>query len=322
MPRGAVRVASWEPFPSIPNGQSGRAQLANWLADKRNPLTARVTVNRIWQKLFGEGLVRSVDYFGVRGEAPTHPELLDHLATRFMKAGWSQKSLLRSLVLSRTYRLSSANESAAAKIDPENKLLWRMNRQRLDAEAMRDSMLAISGELTRESGGPALVLENPENCGALALKGVNPPTYAHKLPRPAQEFERTIYLPVFRNNFAGPDRVRNFFDFVNPAQISGQRPQTVVPTQALFLLNNDLLRKRSATLAKNVTQTIRDRDARIDEIWLRTLGRPVTREERDEAAAFLDKVGAALNAPAANDFPAFTELCHGLLASNQFIFRL
>ena len=197
-----------------------------------------------------------------------------------------------------------------------------MNRQRLDAEAMRDSMLAISGELTRESGGPALVLENPENCGALALKGVNPPTYAHKLPRPAQEFERTIYLPVFRNNFAGPDRVRNFFDFVNPAQISGQRPQTVVPTQALFLLNNDLLRKRSATLAKNVTQAIRDRDARIDEIWLRTLGRPVTREERAEAAAFLDKVGAALTAPPANDYPAFTELCHGLLASNQFIFRL
>lgn len=322
VPRGVVRVASWEPFPSIPNGQSGRVQLANWLADKRNPLTARVTVNRMWQKLFGEGLVRSVDYFGVRGEAPTHPELLDHLATRFMKAGWSQKSLLRSLVLSRTYRLSSANDAAAAKIDPENKLFWRMNRQRLDAEAMRDSILAISGELTRESSGPALVLENPENCGALALKGVNPPNYAHKVPRTGQEFERTIYLPVLRNGFAGPDRVRNFFDFVNPAQISGQRPQTVVPTQALFLLNNDLLRKRSATLAKSVIETIRDRDARIDEIWLRTLGRPVTREERAEAAVFLEKVGAALNAPPANEVSAFTELCQGILASNQFIFRL
>jgi hypothetical protein len=322
VPRGALRVASWEPFPSIPDGQSGRAQLAHWLADKRNPLTARVTVNRIWQKLFGEGLVRSVDYFGVRGEAPTHPELLDHLATRFMNAGWSQKSLLRSLVLSRTYRLSSTNDAAASKLDPENKLVWRMNRQRLDAEAIRDSILAISGELTRESGGPALALENPENCGALALKGVNPPNYAHKVPRPGQELERTIYLPVLRNNFAGPDRVRNFFDFVNPAQISGQRPQTIVPTQALFLLNNDLLRKRSATLAKHVTETIRDRDTRIEEVWLRTLGRPITREERAEAAAFLEKVGAASNAPPANDFPAFTELCHGILASNQFIFRL
>ncbi len=322
VPRGVLRVASWEPFPSIPAGQSGRAQLATWLADRRNPLTARVTVNRIWQKLFGEGLVRSVDYFGVRGEAPTHPELLDHLATRFMNAGWSQKSLLRSLVLSRTYRLSSANDAAASKIDPENKLFWRMNRQRLDAEALRDSMLAISGELTRESSGPALVLENPENCGALALKGVNPPNYVHKVPRPGQDLERTIYLPVLRNNFAGPDRVRNFFDFVNPAQTSGQRPQTVVPTQALFLLNNDLLRKRSVSLAKHVTETIRDQDTRIAAVWLRTLGRPITSEEREEAAAFLKSVGSALNAQGAAEFPAFTELCHVLLASNQFIFRL
>lgn len=124
-------------------------------------------MNRIWQKLFGEGLVRSVDYFGVRGETPTHPELLDHLATRFMKAGWSQKAFLRALVLSRTYGLSSANDTASTKIDNENKLFWRMNRQRLDAEALRDAMLAISGELVRESGGPALVLENPENCGPL-----------------------------------------------------------------------------------------------------------------------------------------------------------
>jgi hypothetical protein len=239
-----------------------------------------------------------------------------------MNAGWSQKSLLRSLVLSRTYRLSSANDAAASKIDPENKLFWRMNRQRLDAEALRDSMLAISGELTRESSGPALVLENPENCGALALKGVNPPNYVHKVPRPGQDLERTIYLPVLRNNFAGPDRVRNFFDFVNPAQTSGQRPQTVVPTQALFLLNNDLLRKRSVTLAKHVTETIRDQDTRIAAVWLRTLGRPITSEEREEAATFLKSVGSALNAQGAAEFPAFTELCHVLLASNQFIFRL
>ncbi len=103
VPRGTVRVASWEKFPEIPAGQSGRLQLADWLADKRNPLTARVAVNRTWQKLFGEGLVRSVDYFGTRGETPSHPELLDHLATRFLRDGWSQKQLIRSLVLSRTY---------------------------------------------------------------------------------------------------------------------------------------------------------------------------------------------------------------------------
>jgi hypothetical protein len=314
VPRGVVRVASWEPIPKIPEGQSGRMQLANWLADSRNPLTARVTVNRIWQKLFGEGLVRSVDYFGARGETPTHPELLDHLATRFMKAGWSQKTFLRAIVLSRTYRLGSANDAEAMRVDPDNKLFWRMNRIRLDAEALRDSMLAISGELLREGGGPALVLENPENCGALALKGVNPANYTHKVPRPSQESERTVYLPVFRNNFAGPDRVRNFFDFVNPAQ-------TVVPTQALFLLNNDLLRKRSAKLAKDIMGISREPGARIEEIWLRTLGRPATSEEQSEAGAFLERVTNSLKDRPSFEWLALTELCHGLLASNQFIFR-
>ena len=231
VPRGTVRVASWEPFPAIPAGQSGRLQLAEWLADKRHPLTARVTVNRIWQKLFATGIVPSVDYFGLRGEIPTDPELLDHLATRFMEGGWSQKSFLRSLVLSRTYRLGSANPKSAVpdpqSKDPENKLYWRMNRQRLDAEAIRDSMLAASGELIRDSGGPALVLEEPENCGSLALKGVNPPNYTHRKPRPSQDFERTLYLPVLRNGTAGPDRLRAFFDFVNPAEIAGQRSQTI-----------------------------------------------------------------------------------------------
>ncbi|MEN9572341.1 MAG: hypothetical protein RL514_196 [Verrucomicrobiota bacterium] len=322
MPRGAVLVASWEKFPQIPAGQSGRLQLAEWLADKRNPLTARVTVNRIWQKLFGEGLVRSVDYFGARGETPTHPELLDHLATRFMRDGWSQKQFIRSLVLSRTYRMSSANDPVAMKTDPDNRLLWRMNRQRLDAEALRDALLAVSGELKPGSGGPALVLENVENTGALALKGVNPPTYAHKVPRPSQEFERTIYLPVMRNGFAGPDRVRSFFDFVNPAQITGQRPQTVVPTQALFLLNNDLLRKRAGTLAKNLADTAHDRDARLAELWLRVFSRPITNAERDDAIAFLDKLDPLLkNRPNAESL-AWQELCHSLLASNEFVFRL
>jgi len=322
VPRGALAVASWERFPPIPAGQSGRLQFADWLADKRNPLTARVTVNRIWQKLFGEGLVRSVDYFGARGELPSHPELLDHLATRFVRDGWSQKKFIRSVVLSRAYRLGSVNDALALKTDPENRLLWRMNRQRLDAEAMRDAVLAITGELLRKSGGPALVLEKAENCGSLALKGVNPPTYAHKVPRPAQEFERTIYLPVMRLGFAGPDRVRNFFDFVNPAQIAGQRPQTTVPTQALFLLNNDMLRKGAGVLAKNLTATQPGRDARLDELWLRVFNRPITPAERGDASAFLDKLGPLLRSHPDAEALTWQELCHSLLASNEFIYRL
>lgn len=322
IPRGNLRVASWSEPEKIPAGQSGRLQLGNWLADSRNPLTARVTVNRIWQKLFGEGLVRSLDYFGVRGELPSHPELLDHLAARFMREGWSQKRLIRSLVLSRTYRLSSTNSKDGLRTDPENRLLWRMSRQRLDAEALRDSLLSVSGELKSSSGGPALVLENVENTGSLVQKGVNPPSYAHKVPRPAQEFQRTIYLPVLRGGFAGPDRVRSFFDFVDPAQIAGQRSQTVVPTQALFLLNNDLLRKRAGSLAKHLTETIADPSARMDTLWLRVFNRPATSAERADATAFLAKLTPLLQGRPAPESLAWVELCHSLLASNEFIFRI
>jgi hypothetical protein len=325
VPRGVVRVASWEKFPAIPAGQSGRLQFADWLADKRNPLTARVTVNRLWQKLFGTGIVPSVDYFGTRGEKPTHPELLDHLATRFMQGGWSQKAFLRSLVLSRTYRLSSANEAAAMKLDPENKLYWRMNRQRLDAEAMRDSLLAVSGELTRDSGGPALVIENPENTGSLSLKGVNPPSYNHRRPRPSQEFERTLYLPVFRSGTAGPDRLRSVFDFVDPAMTAGQRNQTLVPTQTLFLLNNDLVRKRSQVLADKLLAEEASPEARLESLWLRVFNRPITATERDETLAFLGNLEPLITTAKSRsslDSIQWCELCHGLLASNEFVFRL
>jgi hypothetical protein len=325
VPRGTLRVASWDKFPAIPAGQSGRLQFADWLADKRNPLTARVTVNRIWQKLFATGIVPSVDYFGTRGDVPTNPELLDHLATRFIQGGWSQKAFLRSLVLSRAYRLSSSNDALAMKLDPENKLFWRMNRQRLDAEALRDSMLAISGELTRDSGGPALVLENPENCGALALKGVNPPNYKHSKPRPTQEFERTVYLPVLRGGTAGPDRLRAFFDFVDPAGTAGQRNQTVVPTQSLFLLSNDLLRKRATKLADHFIAAEPNEMARLEALWLRVLNRPITSTEREDATTFLGNVEPLIKTVKgrpALDSIKWRELCHSLLASNEFVFRL
>jgi hypothetical protein len=334
VPRGAIRVASWEPFPAIPAGQSGRLQLADWLADARNPLTARVTVNRIWQRLFGVGLVPSVDYFGERGERPTHPELLDHLATRFVEGGWSQKAFLRSLVLSRTYRLgSAAPRSAIGSVrpspdpqskDPENKLYWRMNRQRLDAEALRDAMLAVSGELAEGTGGPGLVLENPANCGSLSLKGVNPPNYNHRIPRAGQEFQRTLYLPVMRTGLTNEDKLRATFDFVDPAMIAGQRHETFVPTQSLYLLNADQVRKRAVALARLVAEEAADDRARIKALWRRVLNRPVTPAESDEAIAFLaalDEAGASEKDSAARERLKWTELCHGLLASNEFLFR-
>ncbi|MGE3779328.1 MAG: PSD1 and planctomycete cytochrome C domain-containing protein [Pirellulaceae bacterium] len=324
VPRGTIRVASWDKFPEIPAGQSGRLQLADWLADPHNPLTPRVAVNRIWQKLFGEGLVRSVDYFGTRGERPSHPELLDHLATRFMQNGWSQKQLIRSLVLSRTYRLSSVNNAEAMKVDPDNRLLSRMNRQRLDAEALRDQLLAVSGELRPSQGGPALVLEEVENCGALALKGVNPPSYTHRKPRAGEQFLRTIYLPVMRTDTATNDRLRSFFDFVNPAQVVGQRSQTVVPTQSLFVMNNDLFRQRAKALAEQLVTAAPQPEVRLTQLWLRVFNRPITTAERDDALTFLATLDATLGTEerAYRESVCWQELCHALLASNEFLFRI
>ena len=238
----------------IPSGESGRRQLADWIASGDNPLTARVAVNRIWQKLFGEGIVRSVDYFGSRGETPTHPELLDALALRFVADGWSQKRLIRSLVLSRAYAMSSAHDSRSDAVDPDNRLLWRMNRRRLDAESLRDAWLAVAGTLTARGGGPGLPLEYPENTGGLRKGDVNPPSFRLARFRPEQEFVRTVYLPIIRSGpQAGPAEVRNVFDFTQPGEIAGQRPVTTVPTQALFLMNARFLKRRALELARRIT---------------------------------------------------------------------
>ena len=312
--RGAPRVASWAEFPPIPAGQSGRVQLADWIADARNPLTARVIVNRIWQKLFGEGLVRSVDYFGARGETPSHPELLDYLASRFMQNGWSQKQLIRELVLSRVYRMSSAHNAIAEAKDPDNRLLWRMNRNRLDAEAIRDSMLAISGKLTPSSGGPALPLEFPENVNSLSPKAVNPPAFAFKKMRPVQDFERTIYLPVIRTaTQPGSAKLRDVFDFTQPAQIAGKRAETAVPTQALFLLNSDTVRARATELANQLVDKEPNNGARLEALWLRILSRPITTSEREDAVKFIESMPTE---------KAWIELSHALLSSNEFLLRL
>jgi hypothetical protein len=321
VPRGVMRVAAWGGALVIPAGESGRVQLADWIADARHPLTARVLVNRIWQKLFGEGLVRTVDYFGVRGEKPTHPELLDYLAARFTAGGWSQKTLIRDVVLSRAYRLSSAHSAASMARDPENRLLWRMNRQRLDAEAIRDTMLAVSGTLALSSGGPSLPLEYPVNVTSLSPKAVNPPAFSLKKFRPVQEYERTLYLPVIRSSGQpGPAKLRDVFDFTQPAQMSGKRAETAVPTQALFLINSDTLASRSTELAKLVQQGAGDDDHRLQELWLRVLNRPASKAERDDALRFLQSIRSSVSKD--SGLAAWRELSHALLGANEFLLRL
>ncbi len=312
VPRGVLQAASVG-LPDIPKSESGRRQLADWIASPDNPLTPRVTVNRIWQKLFGEGLVRSVDYFGLRGERPTHPELLDHLAARFVRDGWSQKQLIRSLVLSRAYRMSSESNERTLAADPDNRLLSRMNPRRLDAEALRDALLAVSGQLQHTAGGPALPLEFPENVANIDPKNVNPPSFSLAKWRPEQAFQRTIYLPVIRSRpQPGPAELRNVFDFTQPAQFAGQRATTAVPTQALFLMNSPVMKKHARALSRRVMQEADDNGARLDVLWLRALNRSITEQEAREAEVFLSK----------DDVNGWIELCHAVLASNEFLMRL
>ncbi|MBI2947696.1 MAG: DUF1549 domain-containing protein [Verrucomicrobia bacterium] len=321
VPRGFIRVVSDAPWPQIPPSASGRVQLADWLASADNPLPARLTMNRIWQKLFGEGLVRSADYFGTRGERPSHPELLDWLASEFIRNGWSQKRLIRQIVLSRAYGMSSAHDSDAFTRDPDNRLLWRMNRRRLDAESLRDAVLATSGELLSCSGGPALALNLPENVGGLDPKDVNPVSFkTSKFPE-AQHHHRTIYLPVVRSRAQpGPAELRNLFDFVPPTEMTSQRPSTSVATQALFLMNSEFIKSHAGKLADwLLKQEATDDRGRLETLYLRALNRPVTEAEANEAERFLRS-----SADAAGETPraAWAAYCHAMLSSNEFLFRL
>jgi len=226
VPRGFLRICSSGVPPEIPEGESGRLQLAHWITDPDNPLTARVIVNRVWMHLFGEGLVRTVDNFGIQGERPTHPELLDRLAIEFVRDGWSIRRLVRRLVMTQTYRQSSRYDEAAFTIDPENRLLWRASRRRLPAEAMRDTLLIAAGQLDTSSS-----LAPMASFGTLVSQNVPTPEEIKVDATP----RRSVYLPVIRGQLSP---LLLTFDFADPDLIVGRRESTNVPSQGLTLLNN------------------------------------------------------------------------------------
>lgn len=309
VPRGFLTVLDAS-RPKIPNGESGRRQLADWIVGQ--PLVARVQVNRVWQKLFGEGLVRTVDYFGLPGDQPSHPELLDDLAAEFVRDGWSVKRLIRRLVLSRAYGMSSVHEPSSAAKDPSNRLLWRMNSSRLDAEALRDAMIAAGGRLVLKPGGPAMPLEYPENVGGLDPKDVNPRSFRFSKWRPEQSDVRTVYLPVIRHaGQPGPAKLRNVFDFAQPSEFAGKRSVTAVPTQALFLMNDGEVKRHAASIVRRLEAEV-DSDGRLRTLWFIVFNRPITNEETRDARAFLESMKEN----------AWTELCRALLASNEFLMRM
>jgi len=238
---------------------SGRLELARAVASPSNPLTPRVWVNRVWLEHFGRGLVATPSDFGLRSEPPSHPELLDYLARKLIEGGWSTKKLHRLILLSDTYRQSSDDNPAARAVDPENRLLWRANRRRLDWESMRDSFLAVSGRLDPALGGRAVPFTSPR---------------------------RTVYGYVDRLNIPGMLRA---FDFASVDAHSPQRHQTTVPQQALFLMNNPFLLDQARLLARHAA----DAPDRIRDLYRRILGRDPSDGERRLGAAFLDQPEAA-----------------------------
>ncbi|HEY1067989.1 MAG TPA: DUF1549 and DUF1553 domain-containing protein, partial [Pirellulales bacterium] len=234
VPRGFLSLAAFPDQPTVNRQQSGRKELAEWLASPNNPLTARVMVNRVWQHLFGQGIVLSVDNFGTTGDRPSHPELLDHLAGRFIGDGWSVKKLVRALVLSRTYRQGSEAIPANVQIDPANRFVWRHAPRRLDAEEIRDATLAAAGKLNtvppKGSEGAKFKVTELRNNGPEA-RGLMEKSQASE--------HRSVYLPLLRGITPTSLAV---FDFAEQGMVTGSRDVTTVAPQALYMLNDPFVR--------------------------------------------------------------------------------
>jgi cytochrome c553 len=318
VPRGTLQVMSKTPL-KISNTQSGRLELANWIASSDNPLTARVMANRVWLHLFGRGLVPTADNFGAAGQPPSHPELLDYLALSFIENKWSVKKLIKSIVMSRAYQLDSKNDKANFEVDPDNALVWRMTPRRLDAEAMRDSMLFVSGQLndkpptgsavSRAGEGPFGGFGRP---GGGIAQAINDPRNAN----------RSVYLPIVRDNL--PEALA-LFDAPDPSLIAADRPTTTVPAQGLFLLNNPfVIRAAEAAADKLLKDTTTDTE-RIRQAYLAFYGRPPTEKELASAEQFLKAYQEQLVKDRVvvtkRERETWAAFCQALFASAEFQYR-
>ncbi len=286
VPRRFLRVLAGEKRQPFTQG-SGRLELAGAIVDRNNPLTARVLVNRVWQHHFGAGLVRTPSDFGLRSDPPSHPELLNYLAANFMDNGWSTKKLHRLILLSAVYQQKSDDRPECRRIDPENTLLWRMNRQRLDFEAMRDALLAVSGRLDRSAGGPP-------------VRNILAP----------QATRRTVYAYLDRLNFPGIFRT---FDVPSPDATSPQRDTTTVAPQALFFLNNPFLLECSRGLLRR--PEVKAEGAvtkRIMLLYRLAFGRQPGTDEMDLAREYLNHGKGSAG--------AWEQYAQALLLANEFVF--
>lgn len=283
--RGFLTLLDHVPSKQIEEGRSGRYELAKWLTNRSNPLTSRIAVNRIWQHLFGEGIVTTVDNFGSTGDIPSHPELLDYLANKFVEDGWSFKKLIRHLVLTRTYQLAStANESALA-ADPANRHQWRHAPRRLEAEEIRDAILAVSGKLetTRPEGSPA------KDLPVIELR--NNGQEASGIQDIANQVRyRSVYLPLLRGIVPTALEV---FDFAEQGLVTGKRTNTTVAPQALYLLNDTFVRKYSLLLAESLLANHETNTAeQVKSVYQAVFNRLPNDDESSRAVAFVSEYRA------------------------------
>lgn len=289
------------PTPLIPKHESGRRQLAEWLTHPDHPLTARVLVNRIWHHLFGKGLVKSVDNFGTSGDRPSHPELLDALAIQMIESGWSIKSMIKEIVLSRTYRQQSIRYPKGEQLDPDNQWLWRVHRRRMSAEMIRDSILQVSGVL--EPG-----LQQGSIVSRMGEKNVSLVGFMKQLPKDLDgASHRSIYLPVMRNRL--PD-VLDLFDFAEPSLVTGSRDTTNVPLQALYFLNSEFMLEHASILSERIKATSPVWKERISTLYQWCFARQPNKAEWEIAKSFFHHEQ--------KDSALWIQYCQALLSTVEF----
>jgi hypothetical protein len=312
VPRGFLHAITVANPPAIPEGQSGRLQFAEWLTQPDHPLTSRVMANRLWRWHFGRGIVPSTDNFGRLGERPTNQPLLDWLAVQFVEKQWSMKEMHRLMMLSNTYQMSTKFDARAAEVDPENTLLWRANRQRLEAEPIRDAVMAVSGDLDTSMGGTLLAYKDRQYASDTEKRG-------------SVDYDRNrraVYIPVVRSSMY---EVFQAFDMPDPATSSGDRAVTVVAPQALFMMNGTVVLKHTRTMAEQLLKrTDLDDAGRIRDAYERALSRPPSPKEVDGALSFIARVDQAMadrkTNPAERRTFAWQSFCKALLSSNEFIY--
>jgi uncharacterized protein DUF1553/uncharacterized protein DUF1549/cytochrome c len=313
VPRGFIQVAqaSLKTKPQFPANQSGRLELARWLASAEHPLTSRVIANRIWSWHFDQGIVSSTDNFGLLGQKPSHPELLDWLAHWFTSNGWSLKDMHRLIMTSRTYQQSSEVPSEAALIDPENRLLNHFPVRRLEAEEVRDALLSVAGSLDNSIGGKTIPRRNREFVFNHTSKDFT--SYGST--------RRALYLPIIRNNLYD---LFQQFDYPDPSTSTGLRNSTVVSPQALLLMNSDLASSASQNFAARLFKVSPDKEPRLRAAYRLAFAREATPEDLRRAENYLTAADAALNSSQQDsdkrEQQAWALLCQALMMSNEFIY--